>query len=145
MKRFISILGILLVLMTLVVSVKAVPAEKYCLDSDNGKDIWTAGYATTEKGMDVDDCDGASENLKEFWCDGDKSMPDNIKCSDFNAVCVTVGDKTVPDYCACEKGYVFDDQKSTCVADNEVPEFGVLAGTLAVIGALGVFVISRKQ
>ena len=45
MKKTIYIIGIVLLFMAvLMVSVKA-DSEKFCTDSDYGKDIWTAGIA----------------------------------------------------------------------------------------------------
>jgi hypothetical protein len=124
--------------------VSAVPAAS-CSDTDGGKDIWTAGTATDNKGSSVDDCDGASENLKEQYCDGTQAKFDNIKCSDYNAICVSDGDKTVPDYCACDKGYVFDADAKECTPDNDVPEFGLMAGSIALIGVIaGAFFLRKK-
>ncbi|NTV23678.1 MAG: hypothetical protein HGA85_04860, partial [Nanoarchaeota archaeon] len=93
-----------------------------CVDSDSGTDIWSAGIATDDKGPNADDCDGASENLKEYYCDGDKAKHDNIRCSDYGAVCVSAGDNAVPDYCACPSGYVYSSQDGLCIQEEEPEE-----------------------
>ena len=85
------------------------PETDFCTDSDGGIDIWTPGIVNTNiHGFEADDCDGASENLKEFYCEDDKRKLDNIKCSDYGATCITVGNKSVADYCACPDGQSFN-------------------------------------
>lgn len=139
-----------------IVNVMAVPIEKSCTDSDNGSNIWTAGIATDAKGANADDCDGASENLKEFSCDGNKVKVENIKCSDYNAVCVTVGDKTVADHCGCDTGYAFSDSLQKCVyigihdggstgGPKGVPEFSLLTAGMAVVVVTAGLVFMRKN
>ena len=113
-----------------------------CTDTDNGKDIWNAGITTDDKGANLDSCDGASNNLKEWYCDGSTAKHDNIKCTDFNAVCVEPND--APAYCQCSQGYVFDAQQNTCV-EPQVPEFGIIGAALALVSAIGIFVVRRKK
>lgn len=134
-----KLFGLFLVLILAASSVVA-GAEKFCNDSDGAIDVWTAGFTTTEKGINFDDCDGASENLKEFYCDDDKDKLDNIKCTDFNALCV---EDEGGDYCGCADGYYFDNKAGMCV-EEVVPEFGVVAAGVALIGGLAIFIIRRR-
>ncbi|MEK6968335.1 MAG: hypothetical protein AABX51_06925, partial [Nanoarchaeota archaeon] len=120
----------LLVLLVSMITVIAVPAESFCSDTDGSADIWTPGTVTTEKGDEVDDCDGASDNLKEGYCDANNGKFDNIKCSDFGAVCISADG---PDYCACSEGTHFDVDQ--CVPNNDIPEFSAIAGGIALAGA----------
>jgi hypothetical protein len=86
---------------------------------------------------------------------------DKKTCEDFNAICVPKDNRNLRWFsltnfnhnhddenhkgvCACDKGYSFDKEKKACVPDNNVPEFGVLAGAVALIGALGIFIYKRK-
>jgi len=171
MNKTFGLIG-LSVLMVAVLALFAA-AVPLCSDSDGGKDVWTAGTTTDFNGpnevTNADDCDGASENLKEFYCDGDIGKLDNIKCTDFNAVCITVGDKTVGDYCACPEGYDFVVDKCVaqcvgcectnscgdfctlhptdpkCNSNPGVPEYPVFTMGLAVIGAgLGLAFLRKK-
>src|SRR3989344_4426198 len=107
------IIAIMIILAAYTVS--AVPAEPFCTDSDGGADIWTPGSATSDQGTLEDDCDGASENLKEATCNDQlNTHPDNIKCSDYGAICITADG---PDYCSCPQGTTFN---GTSCETNEV-------------------------
>jgi hypothetical protein len=152
-------LSILVVAMfvIMIANVMAVPVEKFCQET-NGATIWTGGLTTDEKGVNAFDCDGASENLKVFTCDGDKVKVDNVKCSDYDAVCVIVGDKTVSDYCGCDtgSGYVFSESQQKCVyvgtndggddgGPNGVPEFSPLTlGIATIVGAIGLLFLRKN-
>ena len=113
-----------------------------CTDTDEGADIWTPGHAYDLIKMGVDDCDD-SDNLKEYYCDGDNAVFDTVQCSDYNAICISAGDESEPDYCGCAQGLVLVNEM--CIPENEVPEFGVVAAGLALIGALGIFAFSRRK
>ena len=160
MKRINQILIFMIVsLMSLTVSVSATQEEDFCTDYDYdgvsvGPNIWTPSYAqdnSNNNNVLVDDCDGSSENLKEATCKEDKVFHDNIQCIDYGAVCVTVGDKSVPDYCGCPQGTHLDEEQQECVEDEEqppaersVPEFGVVAAGLALAGA-GVYIARKRR
>jgi len=58
-------------------------------------------------------------------------------------VCSGNGVCGAQDTCTCENGYTGEDC-SSAVADPQVPEFGVIAGAVALIGALGIFAFRRK-
>jgi hypothetical protein len=144
MDKTIFVITVLFLFLAVASAVHAIPAA-LCSDPDNGKDIWTASITIDNKGANPDDCDGQSQNLKEFYCEGDTIRLDNIKCSDFKAICISAGDESVPDYCGCEKGYIFDTQSNTCIVLNDVPEFGPLAAAIALIGALIAFIFISKE
>ena len=151
MKNLNSLMVFFLVaVMALASSVSATPASG-CVDADFGPsvgpNIWVGSYAQDSKDKLVDDCDGSSTNLKEAVCQDDKTHPENIKCDDYGAVCVTVGDKTVGDYCGCPEGSVFDDEEEFCVPKEipSTPEFGVIAAGLALAGAGGYISYKRRK
>ena len=127
-------------------SVSATPSVDYCIDYDGGVDIWTGAYANSNKGVLVDDCDGQSDNLKEATCVNDKTHPENVKCTDFGAVCVSVGDESEPDYCGCPEGTSFSEEFDMCISDNadSVPEFGTIGAGLVLAGAGAYFSRKRK-
>ena len=166
MNKTMSLLGLSVVMVAMLAVFAA--AQVPCTDSDSGKDIWTAGITTDEKGPNADDCDGASHNLMEFFCDGDTAKHDNIKCDEQNAVCVTVGDKSVGDYCEeCPAGYevVNNECVEPCVGcectnscpdfcelnptdpscTGGVPEFSTMALGAAIVGVgLGLALLRKK-
>jgi len=146
---------IMFVALAMLTSVLATPAEKFCTDTD-GIDVWTPGYVENEKGSDMDDCDGASENLKEKYCDDDKIKVKNIKCTDFGAVCISAQGA---DYCACPEGTVKYEGYCLSIADDDddddddddedpqdpsVPEFTFIGGALAA-GAVGAYALKRRK
>ena len=124
MKKFSMLLVLMLISSVFIVSVSAVKEDPFCTDFDGGADPWTASYATSDKGTLVDDCDGSSTNLKEATCKGSDTHPDNIKCTDFGAVCITVGVKNddQPDYCGCPEGSTFNG--IGCVPLQQEPRCG---------------------
>ncbi|MEM4397969.1 MAG: hypothetical protein QW757_05095 [Candidatus Woesearchaeota archaeon] len=140
MKKTMLLIFFLVVALTSVYSDK----DKFCNDPD-GLNIWQPNTVVTEKGNYADDCDGASENLKEYTCKDDQEHPVNVKCSDYNAVCVSVGDKTEPDYCACQKGYVFSETENKCVVENQIPEFSTIGSMIALLSVAGLFVFLRRR
>jgi len=161
MNKTFGLIGLSVVLIAvLAMFTLAIAPVDFCSDSDGGVDVWTAGITTSNNGpntvYNADDCDGASENLKEFYCDGDIGKLDNIKCTDFNAVCVSDGDKDVGDYCACPEGYTYSDAENTCVGNgggsnggdddnNNVPVFPGATLVLAVVGAgLGLALLRKN-
>ncbi|MEM2131160.1 MAG: hypothetical protein QXR96_01425 [Candidatus Woesearchaeota archaeon] len=134
----------LMIIFVLALTTSFADKEKFCNDSD-GLNIWTPNVVVTEKGNYADDCDGASENLKEYTCKNNKEHPVNVKCSDYNAVCVSAGDENVPDYCACQKGYVFSQQDNMCVPENQIPEFTTIGSLIGLLSVSGLFLILRKK
>lgn len=172
MNKTIGIIG-LSVLMVAVFAVFAAAVPSIgCSETDSGDDIWNAGITSDYNGPNpvdnADDCDGASENLMEFYCDGDIGKLENTKCTDFNAVCISDGDKNVGDYCACPDGYEFVNDFCVapcvgCQCDNscptfcelhpsapqcgsDVPEFSTVTLGLAIAGAgLGVVFLRRQH
>lgn len=166
MKKQIRLLICLLLTVVMVTSAAATfnwdkDKKYFCKDTDDGKDIWTPGVVSTGSVQadslrfrfhnddlvktHADDCDGRSENLKEYYCQDNKEKVKNIKCSDYGAVCVSAGGKSVPDYCECPKGTEFNEQEGQCMKEDvSVPEFGVTGAILATSLA-GLFVFMRKK
>ncbi|MBI5061282.1 MAG: hypothetical protein HZB67_03130 [Candidatus Aenigmarchaeota archaeon] len=148
MKKITLMIGMLLMLISTAlaqVELDVSVAEKFCTDSDGGLNVWSGGIATTEKGNDVDDCDGASSNLKEFTCEDDKSKVNTENCDTYDAICVSAGDETVADYCACPQGWTFSARDGKCVeGDVVVPEFGLLGGIAATLAA-GLFIAGIRK
>ncbi|TAL54654.1 MAG: hypothetical protein EPN86_03755 [Nanoarchaeota archaeon] len=135
---------IVLAIMTLsVMSVTVLAGADFCNDSNASTDPFVGGSVTTEKGVSNDDCDGASDNLKEFYCDGDKAKfkTPQIDCGDFNAVCVS---EDGPDHCGCTEGNHLDGK--SCVPDSQIPEFSAIAAGIAVSGAgVGYLALRRRK
>lgn len=145
MKKIILSLILILVVVSIALPALASPPVSFCTDSDGGEDIWIPGSAEDDKGVLYDNCDGASENLKEATCKGVNTHPVNIKCSDFGAICVSDGNTETPDYCECPDGYALSGENcvEAYVPPNNpppppsgVPEFGTFGLIIAVLGGI---------
>ena len=134
----------IIVLMTALMSMTAMAVQtETCTDSDGGIEIYTPGFVVTNKDFLMDDCDGNSGNLKEYYCDGTKKAHDNVKCSDYGAVCVS---QSGPDMCACPAGSSFNSQSQMCVDETEeIPEFSTIAAGIAVAGSVAGYLMLRRK
>ena len=120
MKKYSILFVLMLISSVFAVSVSAVD---FCIDSD-GDDPFVGGFTTTEQGINYDDCDGVSDNHKEFVCDGDedKFIAPQYNCfDDFGADCV---EAEGGDYCDCPQGTEFDEEEGGCVPVEEEPRCG---------------------
>jgi hypothetical protein len=114
-----KVLGILVLVMLLAVNlVSAIATVKFCIDSD-AKDYYNRGNATDEKGINVDQCDGNSDNLKEYFCEEDKVKVENFKCE-----------------FGCSDG---------ACNQRSVPEFTTIGAGLALLGAGAVYMFRKRK
>ena len=147
MKKLLPVFVVAVLALMLSVSGVVAGGEGFCNnDFDDGIDVWNGGYTENEDNTKADDCDGESDNLKEYYCDGDRRRHENVNCGDFGAVCVSVGDRHDADYCACPEGNHFDEKEEQCVPDEVViPEFSGIAGGIALAGAGAGYILLRRR
>ena len=139
-----KIIAISILMLTLLSFAVAAKPSAFCTDTDGGISIYTPGTVTSDKGTFYDDCDGSSENLKEFYCDDKKDAHENVKCSDYGAFCIT---RQGPDSCECPIGTVFNEQSQMCIDEtpNHIPEFSTVAAGIALAGSSIGYILLRRN
>ena len=126
MNKILSLILVVFLFSLMVVS--ATPAKTCTEYGDVGNDPFTPGYIVWTTGSshtEYDECDGQSDNMKEFYCNGTEKAMDNVHCVN-GCVIVSGG----PDYCA---------------GQPQVPEFSGIAAGLALTGAAAGFIFLKRK
>ncbi|GIU70298.1 MAG: hypothetical protein KatS3mg002_1534 [Candidatus Woesearchaeota archaeon] len=133
---------LLSIIIVILLSVSFVSAET-CFDNDED------GYLSDEcGGTDCNDNNPNSWQVGVFWVDNDLDgyyLSGLTTAFDDGRISVCYGSE-IPEYYIEEtQGPDCDDNNNLLTTNCEIPEFSVIAAGLALIGALGTFVLIRKK
>ena len=126
MNRMLSL--VLIIFLIGVMFVSATPVPDTCTDNDSANNIYFKGTVILNDANYVDQCDGASANLKQYNC---KELPSHgqYQAEVSNTQCAY----------GCQNGVCLP-------ADgNNVPEFSTAAAGISLAGAAAGFIFLRKK